>query len=205
MLNFENQYYSKDIHYIAGVDEAGRGCWLGPVVAAAVIFAPEYTNPLIDDSKKLSAKRRAELYDVIINDALAVGIGIIEAEEIDKINILQASKKAMKIAINNLNYSYQLIISDATALDTTVKTIPVIKADAKCLNVAAASIIAKVTRDRICEKLDKKFPAYQIKDHKGYGTKEHMKALKKFGPIRGVHRFSYRPIKQLLMKKITLF
>lgn len=205
MLDFEQQYYSENIKLIVGVDEAGRGCLLGPVVAAAVILPPSYKNEKINDSKKLSEKQREELYQTIIKDAIDFGVGIVEAEEIDKINILEASKKAMLIAINNLHHKYQLIISDATKLNTEVTTIPLVKADAKCLNVAAASIIAKVTRDHICLELDKKYPKYHIKEHKGYGTKSHMDALKQYGPIEGVHRFSYKPIKDLKIMKISLF
>lgn len=205
-LKFEEQYYNDKTKIIVGVDEAGRGCLLGPVVAAAVILPPHFYHDLINDSKKLSEKKREEAYKIIIENALSYGVGIIEPETIDKINILEATKLAMKKAIDALKIHYDLILIDAVNLkNTKAPVIPLIKGDAKAECIAAASIIAKVTRDHICYDLDKIYPEYNIKHNKGYGTKDHLEALAKFGPIKSLHRFSYAPVKNCLIKKISLF
>lgn len=205
-LDYQNQFYSDEVKLIVGVDEAGRGPLAGPVVAAAVIFARAYNNKEINDSKQLSAKKREKLFDEIYQNAIAVGVGIVDATKIDEINIYEATKVAMKEAINNLKHDYDLILTDAMKLIGLGKpVIDIIKGDAKALPIAAASIIAKVTRDKLMNELDNKYPNYGFKKHKGYGTKLHLDALDKFGPIKGIHRFSYKPVYKSLHKEINLF
>ena len=204
-LKFEEQSYNEQIKYIVGIDEAGRGPLLGPVVASAVILPPHFYIDDINDSKKLTEKKREELYLYIKEHALAIGVGIVDAETIDKINILEATKLAMITALKQINIPYQLVLTDAVKLKIDTPLIPIIKGDAKAECIAAASIIAKVTRDHICYELDKKYPMYHINKHKGYGTKEHLEALKQYGPIKGVHRYSFGPIKNLFIEKISLF
>ena len=205
-LDFEKQFYSKKIKLIVGCDEAGRGCLLGPVYAGAVILPKDFSHELINDSKQLSEKKREEAYQIIIDNAIAWGVGFCTPEEIDKINILNASRLAMERAIENMNHNYDLIITDCMKMPKAkVEVIDLIHGDAKAQCVAAASIIAKVSRDHVCYELDKKYPQYNIKKNKGYGTKDHLEALKKYGPVKGLHRFSYAPIKSLFIEKITLF
>ena len=205
-LDLDKEYYSDKVKYIVGTDEAGRGCLLGPVFAAAVILPQGFFNPLINDSKQLTAKQRDEAFEVIVNNAVAYSISSVGVEEIDKINILNASRLAMKKAIDALNHRFDLVLTDAMKIPGyDVPVIDVIHGDALSINIAAASILAKVSRDRLCEELDKQYPQYGIKKHKGYGTKEHMEALKKYGPVKGLHRFSYGPIKNLFIEKVSLF
>ncbi len=204
-LDYEQQYYSKDIEYIAGCDEAGRGCLLGPVVAGAVILPKDFKCDLINDSKQLSEKQREEAYQIIKENAISWAVAEVSAEEIDEINILNASRKAMVMALNKLNHRYDMILTDAVKMQTDLPFEAIIHGDAKAMCIAAASIMAKVTRDHICYELDKKYPDYQIAKHKGYGTKLHMEMLKKYGPIKGLYRFSYGPVKELTIEKIKLF
>ncbi len=204
-LDYEKKLYSKKIHFIVGTDEAGRGPLAGPVVAAAVIFPCDYSNDKIDDSKKLSDKKRRELFIDIKKRALAYAIVEISAEKIDEINILEASRLAMTEAIKKLNHSFDLIISDAMKLPNFPNVVPLVKADAQVLCVAAASILAKVTRDDIMIELDKKYPQFNFKKNKGYPTKDHIESLKLNGPIKGIHRFSYRPVIDCSKKQLTLF
>lgn len=204
-LDYEQQYYSKSIKYIVGCDEAGRGCLLGPVVAGAVILPKDFKCDLINDSKQLTEKQREEAYQIIKDNAIAWAVAEVSAEEIDQINILNASKKAMMLALEKLNHKYDMILTDAVKLSTDLPFEAIIKGDAKAMCIAAASIMAKVTRDHICYELDKKYPNYQIAKHKGYGTKAHMDVLKKYGPIEKLYRFSYAPIKALKIEKISLF
>ena len=205
MLNKEREYYSESVKLIAGVDEAGRGPLAGPVVAAAVIFPPSYQNEEINDSKKLTEKKRKELYEEIKKNAIAYGVAFVSAEEIDRINIYEATKVAMKEALRQLNGKYDLIITDAMKLDMDKPVIALVKGDAKCLNVAGASILAKVTRDRYLKELDEKYPEYKFAKHKGYGTKDHLEALKTYGPIEGVHRKSFRPVREIFLEQMKLF
>ena len=204
-LDYEQQYYSKDIQYIAGCDEAGRGCLLGPVVAGAVILPKDFKCDLINDSKQLSEKQREEAYQIIKDNAIAWAVAEVSAEEIDQINILNASRKAMFLALEKLNHKYDMILTDAVKMKVDVPFEAIIHGDAKAMCIAAASIMAKVTRDHICYELDKQYPEYQIAKHKGYGTKLHMEMLEKHGPIEGLYRFSYAPIKKFKIKKISLF
>ena len=204
-LDYEQQYYSEDIKFIAGCDEAGRGCLLGPVVAGAVILPRDFKCDLINDSKQLTEKQREEAYQIIKENAIAWAVAEVGPEEIDEINILNASRKAMVLALSKLNHSYDMLITDAVKILTDLPFEAIIHGDAKAMCIAAASIMAKVTRDHICYELDKKYPEYQIAKHKGYGTKIHMEALHKYGPIKGLHRYSYGPIKDLFIEKIKLF
>ncbi len=194
MLDGEKKYYSTDVKVIAGVDEAGRGCLAGPVVAACVILPINYINNDINDSKQLTNKKRRELAELIKEDALAYSIKMVDAPTIDKINILEASRLAMKEAIESINIPFDLVLTDAVKVDTAIPCIPLIKGDATCMCIAAASILAKVSRDDIMIELDKKYPAYDFKSNKGYGTKRHLEALNSLDPIKGVHRYSYGPV-----------
>ena len=205
-LDFQEQFYSDKVKLIVGVDEAGRGPLAGPVVAAACILPRAYINKEINDSKQLSEKKREELFDIIRENAVAYGVGIVSAEEIDTLNIYEATKKAMREAIANLKHEFDLILTDAMPLKGyDVEVIPIIKGDAKALPIAAASIIAKVTRDRMMKELGQKYPEYGFEIHKGYGTKKHMDALKEFGPIKGVHRYSYKPVAKIDLQEMDLF
>ena len=205
-LDFQEQFYSDKVKIIVGVDEAGRGPLAGPVVAAACILSRAYINNDINDSKQLSEKKREELFELIKKDAIAYGVGIVSAEEIDTLNIYEATKKAMKEAINNLKVKFDLILTDAMPLKGfDVEVVPIIKGDAKALPIAAASIIAKVTRDHMMEELAKKYPEYGFEEHKGYGTAKHMEALKKYGPIKGVQRFSYKPVAKVALGEMNIF
>ena len=206
-LDFDNEFYQKGYKYIVGLDEAGRGCLLGPVVAAAVILPPNFYHHLINDSKKLSEKQREEAFKIIQENALAIGVAEVAPEEIDKINILEASRQAMTNALNQIDINkYDLIITDFMKLPQAKKeVIDIPHGDAKSLAVAAASIIAKVTRDQKCNELEKKYPNFKISVHKGYGTKLHLEELEKYGPVKGLHRFSYKPVKACLIEKVKLF
>lgn len=204
-LDYEKQYYNKTIKYIAGCDEAGRGCLLGPVVAGAVILPKNFKCDLINDSKQLTEKQREEAYQIIKENAIAWAVAEVSPEEIDQINILNASRKAMIMALEKLNHQIDMILTDAVKMQTDLPFEAIIHGDAKAMCIAAASIMAKVTRDHICYELDKKYPDYQIAKHKGYGTKLHMELLKKYGPIKGLYRFSYAPVKAFTIEKIKLF
>lgn len=198
MLSYENELYKKGIKYIAGVDEVGRGPLVGPVVTAAVILPQGYFNNLINDSKKLSEKRRNELYDIIMKDALAVSIGIKDNKVIDEVNIYEATKLAMYDAINNLSIKPEYVLIDAMKLqDLDVPSESIIKGDSKSESIAAASIVAKVTRDRMMYELDKQFPEYGFKNHKGYPTKAHLEAIKKYGVLDN-YRFTFGPVRDLI-------
>jgi ribonuclease HII len=182
LKNFDNKLLSKKIKFIAGVDEAGRGPLAGPVVAAAVIFDKKTFHKEINDSKKIPEKKREELYDWILENCLSYGIGIIGHEEIDEINILQASLKAMKHATIQLSLIPNLILIDGNkSFVSDIKTKTVVKGDTKSFSIAAASIIAKVTRDGIMKEAHDKFPEYMWKQNKGYPTQAHREAVKKFG------------------------
>ena len=189
LMRYEREYDSEGL--IAGVDEAGRGPLAGPVVAAAVILHPGAEILGINDSKKLSEKKRETLYPEILDKAMAVGIGVVSAARIDEINILQATYEAMRKAVEGLCCSPDLLLVDAVTIPgLAVKQVPIIKGDAKSLSIGAASIVAKVTRDRLMRELDAIYPQYGFEGHKGYGTAAHIAALKEFGPCP-VHRRSF--------------
>ena len=195
LYNYENELIKKGIKVIAGVDEVGRGPLVGNVTAACVVLPLNYKLAGLTDSKKLSEKKREEFYKIIKKDALAIGIGEISAEEIDKINIYEATKKAMTIAINEANKQIKLehILIDAMPLELDIPTTSIIKGDAKSLSIAAASVIAKVTRDKEMYELDKIYPMYEFKNNKGYGTRKHIEAIEKYGIIKE-HRKTYEPV-----------
>ena len=191
MDTYEKLAYLEGYRYVAGVDEAGRGPLAGPVVAAAVIFPREFKNKEINDSKKLSAAKRETLYNIIKNEAIAVGVGIAESDLIDQINILRASLQAMSEAVQELNTLPDYLLVDGlhrVPLPTPQK--PIVKGDSLSISIAAASIIAKVSRDRIMEIYHRQFPQYNFIRNKGYGTEEHRIALKEFGMCK-IHRRSF--------------
>ena len=190
---YERELNKKGIKLIAGVDEVGRGPLIGPVVAAAVILPKDYKLDGLTDSKKLSEKKREYFYEIIKKDALAIGIGIVNEKEIDEINIYEATKVAMKEAINKLNIKPEHILIDAMPLDLDIPTTSIIKGDLLSINISAASVIAKVTRDHMLYEMDKEYPMYDLKNNKGYGTKKHIEAIKKYG-ITKYHRLSYKPV-----------
>ena len=192
MKEFENELYNNEINFIAGIDEVGRGPLVGPVVTAAVILPKDFYDERINDSKKLTEKKRELLYDVIMENALSVGIGISSPEVIDEINILNATKKAMIEAINNLSIKPEHLLIDAVKLDIDIPQTSIIKGDAKSQSIASASIIAKVTRDRMMVELGKLHPEYDFKHNKGYGTKKHIEAIRKYGIIKE-HRKTFAP------------
>lgn len=205
-LDFDQSIYEDGYKYIAGTDEAGRGCLLGPVVAGAVILPKDFYHPLINDSKQLTEKQREEAYEIIIKHALSWSVASISPEDIDRINILNASRLAMKKAIEGLNHEFDIILTDAMKMPGENKpVVDLVHGDARSLSIAAASIVAKVTRDRACILLNDKYPEYNIAKNKGYGTKDHLEALKKYGPVKGLHRFSYGPIKKLFIEENKLF
>lgn len=199
-LKYEKELYKENVTLIAGVDEVGRGPLVGPVVAAAVILPKNYQLEGLTDSKKLSEKKRDYFYDIIKRDAISIGIGEVSPKEIDEINIYEASRKAMIKAINNLNVKPKHILSDAMPLNLDIPTTPIIHGDLLSINISAASIIAKVTRDRLMYELDLKYPQYGFKKHKGYPTKMHLEALKKYGPLKN-YRFTYKPVRDLIEKE----
>jgi len=201
LLKYEKELYEDGIELIAGVDEVGRGPLVGPVVAAAVILPVGFTLEGLDDSKKLSEKKRDKFYDIIMKDAIAVGIGEVSAKEIDEINIYQASRVAMIKAINNLSVKPEHILSDAMPLNIEIDNTPIVHGDALSLSIAAASVIAKVTRDRMMYDLDKEYPDYGFAKHKGYPTKFHLEALKKYGPLEN-YRFTYGPVRDLINEEV---
>ena len=197
MLAFEKQARSSGYKMVAGVDEAGRGPLAGPVVSAAVVLPETFNVPGINDSKKLSEKKREALFPVIQTQAVAFGIGIADHEEIDRINILQASLLSMKRAVEALQRTPDFLLIDGKfTIDTTIDQRSVIKGDALSLSIAAASILAKVTRDRIMADLDAQYPQYGLKRHKGYPTKAHKEAILVHGPCP-IHRKSFKGVKDI--------
>ncbi|MBQ3104879.1 MAG: ribonuclease HII [Lachnospiraceae bacterium] len=186
---YEREYAS--CGYVCGVDEVGRGPLAGPVVAGAVILPTDCNILHIKDSKKLSAKKREELYGIIMEEAVAVGLGYSSPERIDEINILQATYEAMREAISNLSVAPDILLNDAVVIpDISIRQIPIIKGDSKSISIGAASIVAKVTRDRLMTQYDEVFPDYGFASHKGYGTKAHMEALRMHGPTP-IHRRTF--------------
>ena len=198
LWQYEKDLQAKGINIIGGTDEAGRGPLYGPVVAACVVLPQGFELEGLNDSKKLSEKKRNIFYDYIVENTV-YGIGIVSPEEIDKINIYEASRKAMIKAIREVQKQIPLeyVLSDAMPIDIDVPVMPIIKGDAKSASIAAASVIAKVTRDRILYEIDKKHPEYGFKNHKGYPTKKHLEAINKYGLIDG-YRKTYGPIKNYI-------
>lgn len=189
MKEFEKEYSS--FSYICGIDEVGRGPLAGPVVAGAVILPKDCDILYLNDSKQLSEKKREELYDVIMEKAVATGLGFVSPERIDEINILQATYEAMREAIGKLNPQPDILLNDAVTIpEVSMKQVPIIKGDAKSISIAAASIIAKVTRDRLMVQYDTVYPEYGFASNKGYGAQMHIDALRKFGPTP-IHRKTF--------------
>jgi ribonuclease HII len=201
LLAYEKELYNEGIEYIAGTDEAGRGPLAGPVVAAAVILPKGLIITGVNDSKQLTEKKREELFDLINEKALAVGIAFVDNKKIDEINILEASRLAMMEAIKKLKIKPEYVLSDAMKMNIDVPVKPIIKGDALSESIAAASIIAKVTRDRYMDEMDLKYPNYGFKKHKGYPTKDHIEAIKKYG-ITDIHRKTFKPIKTMLIEQL---
>ena len=198
--NIDNRVYEKELNangitYIAGVDEVGRGPLVGPVVTACVVLPKDYILEGLTDSKKLTKKQREKFFDIIKNDALGIGIGIKSEKVIDEVNIYEATKLAMKEAIDNCkkNCKIEHVLIDAMKLDLDIPSTSIIKGDFKSITIAAASVIAKVTRDRMMDELDKIYPMYGFKDNAGYGTKKHIEAIKEYGII-DEHRKTFKPV-----------
>ncbi len=204
LYEYENNLYQKGINYIGGVDEVGRGPLIGPVVASCVVLPKGFVLEGLTDSKKLSEKKRDIFYDYITNHCLAYGIGVVSPLEIDEINIYEASRKAMLIAISKVREQINLehVLIDAMPINIDIPTTSIIKGDAKSISIAAASVIAKVTRDKMMYELDKKYPMYGFASHKGYPTKKHIEAIHKYGLIEG-YRKTYGPVKEVIDEGIS--
>ena len=196
---YERNLNNEGYKLIGGVDEVGRGPLVGPVVAACVILPVGYKLDGLTDSKKLSEKKREEYYKIIMRDAIAVGVGEISAKVIDEVNIYEASKLAMLEAIKSLKVKPDYLLIDAMKLDIDIKQTSIIKGDFLSQSIAAASVIAKVTRDHMMDDLDKIHPEYEFAKHKGYPTKRHIELLQKYGPLEN-YRFTYRPVCDLIVK-----
>ncbi|MFA6667012.1 MAG: ribonuclease HII [Bacilli bacterium] len=205
MLTYEKNFYSEKIKIIVGVDEAGRGPLCGPVVAGACILPMDYLDEDINDSKKLSAKKREIVFKRIVKNSISYGIGYVSPKVIDEVNIYEASRIAMIKAISNLRQKYDLILTDAMPIKLpNIEVIPIIKGDAKCECIAAGSILAKVCRDHYMEAMAKKYPEYKLEKNKGYPTKEHVELLNKYGPIKGFYRYTYNPVKIAYIKSLKI-
>lgn len=198
---FENHYWSKG-KYVLGIDEAGRGPLAGELFVVGVVFPIGYENENIYDSKKLSEKKREELFHIIYQDALEVHIEVVDIETIDRENIYQATKQAM-IRIGEKAQKVDVILSDAMPFTSKVAVIDIVKGDQKSISIAAASIVAKVLRDKQMTQYDEKYPEYGFKNHKGYGTKKHKEAIATFG-ILPIHRRSYQPVKGMIEHDCTI-
>lgn len=191
MYIYEREAFRQGLELVAGIDEAGRGPLAGPVVAACVMLPKECLIEGVNDSKKLSSSAREKLYEIIMEKAISVGIGIVDEKTIDDINILNAAKMAMKKAVDQVSPVPELLLIDAVELsDIDIPQKAIIKGDALSHSIAAASIIAKVTRDRMIDEADSKYPVYGFKNHKGYGTAQHIEAIKKYG-ICPIHRITF--------------
>jgi ribonuclease HII len=201
---YEKELNSNGIEIIAGIDEVGRGPLVGPVVSCCAVLPKGYYLEGLTDSKKLSKKKREEFFDIIMKDALSIGIGVVDEDVIDEINIYEATKIAMKEAINNMSVKPEHILIDAMPLDLDIPTTSIIKGDLKSITISAASVLAKVTRDRMLVELDKKYPMYDFKHNKGYPTKKHLEAIEKYG-VLDEHRRSYGPVASCLIKQEKLF
>ena len=196
MLAYEKELYTQGIHLIAGVDEVGRGPLAGPVVAAAVILPENCKIPGLNDSKKIPKSKHHAIYQAVLDQALSVGIGIKDNQVIDQVNIYEATKLAMLEAIQELDPRPQHLLIDAMRLDLPIPQTSIIKGDANSLSIAAASIVAKVTRDQMMEEFDRKYPGYDFAQNAGYGTAKHLAGLDKLG-VTPIHRRSFEPIKSM--------
>ncbi len=198
LWKYEKELYKQNINIIGGTDEAGRGPLYGPVVAACVVLPKDFKLEGLNDSKKLTEKKRNIYYDYLIENVI-YGVGIVDAKRIDEINIYEASREAMKIAIENVRKQVKLeyVLTDAMPIDLDIPVLPIIKGDAKSITIAAASVIAKVTRDKMLYEIDEKHPEYGFKNHKGYPTKKHLEAINENGLIDG-YRLTYGPVKNYI-------
>lgn len=196
MSHHERKARQMGYHLIAGIDEVGRGPLAGPVVSAAVILPENHYILGLNDSKKLTINRRNQLYQQIMDKAVAVGIGMISAKEIDEVNILEATKKSMLTALQNLQVRPDFLLIDAVQLNSIYPESSIVKGDMNSVSIAAASIIAKVTRDQLMTDYETQYPGYGFQEHKGYGTKRHLEAVRQLGPCP-IHRISFAPIKSL--------
>lgn len=202
-IRLENKYKNLGYSNIAGLDEAGKGAWAGPVVAAAVILPEKIKLPSLNDSKLLTPKKRDNLYDEIINGCIAYGVGIRDAFSVDEIGLAEAHRQAMREAVKNLKMEVDLLLVDGLGIKQLgIKTECIVKGDQKVRCISAASIIAKVTRDRMMAEFNDNHPNYGFQNHKGYGTKEHEQAIELYGPCE-LHRLSYSPVYRAWQK--TLF
>ena len=201
LWKYEKELFDKGFKYIGGTDEAGRGPLYGPVVAACAVLPKNFELDGLTDSKKLTEKKRNIFYEYLTKNII-YGVGIVGPEEIDKINIYEASRKAMMIAIEEVRKQTEVnyILTDAMPIELDIPVLPIIKGDAKSITIAAASVIAKVTRDRMLYKIDKKHPEYGFKNHKGYPTKKHLEAIEKYGLIDG-YRKTYGPIRKYIERR----
>lgn len=203
MLTYEREYYAQGMQYVAGVDEAGRGPLAGPLVIAAVIFPQAVFIAGLNDSKQLSAAKREQLYDEIIAKAVAIEVNIVSVSNIDKLNIYTATQRGMAEVLEHLPVQPQVALIDAMPVEAKgISTVSIVHGDALSASIAAASIIAKVTRDRIMERLDKLFPAYGFSHNKGYGSGAHMQAIAEFGATKW-HRRSYEPVKSMQLEPVA--
>lgn len=198
---YERNLRNNNINFIAGVDEVGRGPLVGPVVAACVVLPDDFNLDGLTDSKKLSEKKRDFFFEEIKRQALGIGVGIIDEKKIDQVNIYAATKLAMKEAINNCLKEVKIehVLIDAMPLELSIPTTSIVKGDLKSITISAASVIAKVTRDRMLYDLDQKYPMYDFKNNKGYPTKKHLEAIEKYGII-DAHRRSYGPVSNYVKK-----
>lgn len=197
MTKFERELTKKGVKLIAGTDEVGRGCIAGPLVAAAVILPTNYVNPMIQDSKLTHKNKRTMISDIIKKDAIAYSIIFIDSKIVDDINPKQASRLGMKRAIESLSIKPEHVLIDFEKLDISIESTSIVKGDSNSITIAAASILAKVARDEYMKNLGKEYPQYGFESHMGYGTKQHLEALKKYGIIE-CHRVSYKPIKSII-------
>ena len=204
LYTYERELIKQGITLIGGIDEVGRGPLVGPVVAACVILPLNYQLEGLTDSKKLSEKKREQFYEILKKEALSIGVGIVSAEKIDEVNIYEATKLAMQDAIKNCALKPEYLLIDAMKLDTSIPSNSIIKGDSKSLSIAAASVIAKVTRDRMLDELHEKFPMYDFKKNKGYPTKKHLEAIEEYG-ILPEHRRSYGPVKNYIETHKEMF
>lgn len=203
LYKYEKELWNDSINYIAGIDEVGRGPLIGPVVTACVILPKDFVLEGLNDSKKLTEKKREEYYDYIMEHAISVSIGMMDEKVIDEVNIYEATKLAMYQAVENSSIKPEHVLIDAMKLeDLEMPSTSIIKGDAKSISIAAASVIAKVTRDRMMIELDKKYPMYGFKSHKGYPTKKHVEAIEKYGLIDG-YRKTFKPISEIVAKKLV--
>ena len=196
MLAYEKELYTQGIHLIAGVDEVGRGPLAGPVVAAAVILPENCKIPGLNDSKKIPKSKHKEIYEAVLQNAIAIGIGVKDNQVIDQVNIYEATKLAMMEAIGQLDPQPQHLLIDAMKLDLPIPQTSIIKGDANSLSIAAASIVAKVTRDQMMEEFDREYPGYDFAQNAGYGTAKHLAGLDKLG-VTPIHRRSFEPVKSM--------